>query len=922
MMKKTSFLFLLFLLISNHQWAQNYVFAQLTGSPNMNTTGWTMTGNAHIGDTPGDVDNFNNELILTNNTPGQSGGIFFNTYTSLTICQQFTVEFEYRIWGGNSADGLAFCFLNTPPSGFVSGGGLGIPGTSTGLKIAIDTYDNCSQGGTNPEIQIYNGTGYNECIAATPKIQNSGGSLNYLRNSNYQPVKMTYNNGLVTVWVNNVQVLQANSPIPGIGYIGFTASTGALYDMHSIRNVIVYTNQATSNAGPNITTCANSPVTIGTTPNPNYLYQWYGLGITNPNNVIANPTVSWNSAWGVSNTLGYIVYTSLASNPGNCSTIDTVYVTYLQEFNDTINQVVCNANSYVFNGQVLTQPGMYVDTFATSQGCDSIVTLNLTFVNSQANAGPDIFICSNEVGNLGQSPIAGYNYSWSPATNLSASNVSNPSVTANNVSGMPIVQNYTLTTTSIANPGLCPATDQVQVTIYPKYTTNITDTICTGGPYLFNGQSITQTGIYVDSLTSINGCDSIFNLNIVISSEPQFTVNDTSICIGNSLTLAPQNSQGSYNYTWTPQMSVPSSNGAMTWNPTTSNEYFLLATNNLGCTHLDSLNLTVNPLPVMGLQSSASALCPDETLTLTASGAATYSWSGPGVVNSTGNSQSIFPTGSGVFQVIGYSSAGCADSIETNFLLYPAPNLTVSADQEICLGEMAVISVSGADTYDWTPASLSGTQVFVSPTITTAYQIIGFNQFNCTDTVLSTVVVHPNPVAQIGAEPSLLTSDSPEVTFSNLSIGQQISIWNFGDGVITQDPSSSIEYQYPFEEGDYNVELLVISEFGCRDSISQLIQVKGDVLYYVPNAFTPDGDEHNNQFMPVFTSGFVPGSYQFDVFNRWGELVFTSQNPQIGWDGYLNFVKCQEGIYTYIIRFKLTTTDEIRTISGHVNLMK
>ena len=921
MMKKTSFLFLLFLLISNHQWAQNYVFGQLTGSPNMITSGWNLTGNAHIGDTPGDVDALNNEMILTNNSTTQSGGVFFNTPINLTACQKWTVEFEYRIWGGNAADGLAFCFIDVPPAGFVLGGGIGIPGTANGLKIVIDTYDNCSQGGTNPEIQIFNGIGYNECLPATPKIQNSGGSLSYLRNANYQPAKITYNNGLVTVFVNNVQVLQATSPVNFTGYVGFTASTGALYDLHSIRNVIIYTNQATSNAGIDVNTCSNSGVSIGAAPNPLNIYTWTpsnGLSST----TVANPIVTIPNTSNAPITQTYTVTTTLATNPGLCPTNDQITVTIFPQYTNTVNQTVCNASSYSFNGQILTQPGTYVDTLTAIQGCDSIVTLNLTFVNSQANAGPDIFICSNEVGNLGQSPIAGYNYSWSPATNLSASNVSNPSVTANNVSGTPIVQNYTLTTTSIANPGLCPATDQVQVTIYPKYITNITDTLCNGGPYLFNGQSISQTGIYVDSLTSINGCDSIFNLNIVISSDPQFTVNDTSICIGNSLTLAPQNSQGSYNYTWTPQMSVPSSIGAMTWNPTTSNEYFLLATNNVGCTHLDSLNLTVNPLPVIGLQSSAAALCPDETLTLTASGAASYSWSGPGVIPTAGNSQSIFPTGSGVFQVIGYTNAGCADSIQSNFLLYPSPVLTATPDQEICLGEMAEISVSGADTYDWTPASLSGTQVFVSPTITTAYQIIGFNQFNCTDTVLSTVVVHPNPVAQIGAEPSLLTSDSPEVTFSNLSIGQQISIWNFGDGVITQDPSSSIEYQYPFEEGDYNVELLVISEFGCRDSISQLIQVKGDVLYYVPNAFTPDGDEHNNQFMPVFTSGFVPGSYQFDVYNRWGELVFTSQNPQIGWDGYLNFVKCQEGIYTYSIRFKLTMTDEIRTISGHVNLMK
>lgn len=920
MMNKTIFLAFAFLFISTKNWAQNYVFGQLTGSPNMNTTGWTMTGNAHIGDTPGDVDNFNNELILTNNTTGQSGGIFFNTYTNFLICQKFTVEFEYRIWGGNSADGLAFCFLNAPPSGFVLGGGLGIPGTSTGLKIAIDTYDNCSQGGTNPEIQIFNGVGYNECLPGTPKIQNSGGSLNYLRNPNYQPVKMTYNNGLVTVWVNNVQVLQATSPIAGNGYVGFTASTGALYDMHSIRNVILYDNRAPSNAGIDVTTCPNSPVNIGTTPNPLYNYYWISTtGLSSPN--VANPTLTVPNYF-PPGTYSYVVSTSLASNPGNCNTFDTVNITVVPQYNDTVNQVVCNSSSYVFNGQTLTQSGTYVDTLTAVQGCDSIVTLNLSFVNVQSNAGPDIFLCSDESGSLGSNPVAGYNYSWSPPLNLSNASSANPTVSAQNTSGVPIVQNYTLTATSISNPGVCPAVDQVQVTIYPKFSTLITDTLCNGGPYTFNGQTITQSGIYIDSLTSQYGCDSIIELDLSISTEPIFQLVDSAICIGNSISLGPINPGGNYTYTWSPQMSAVSSTGIMTWNPLVSNEFFLLATNDFGCTHLDSMDLTVNPLPNMGLVTSSQALCPGEALVLTASGASTYVWTGPAAFNGSANVQNILPTGTGVFQAVGYSTAGCSDSISTNFLLFPKPNLTITPDQEICDGEMVSISVTGADTYEWNPSSLVGTTVFVSPNVTTSYQVIGSNQFNCTDTAISVVTVHPNPIAQIGAEPYLLTSDSPYVTFTNLSTGQQISTWDFGDGTVVEESNTSFEYQYPFEEGDYEVELLVESQYGCLDSITQLIQVKGDVLYYVPNAFTPDGDEHNNSFTPIFTSGFVPDSYQLDVFNRWGEIVFSSQNPQIGWDGYLNFVKCPEGIYTYSIRFKLNMTNELKTISGHVTLLK
>ena len=902
-------------------WAQTYVFGQLTGSPNMITTGWNLTGNAHIGDTPGDVDAFNNEMLLTNNTTGQSGGIFYNTPINLSACQTWTVDFEYRIAGGNAADGLAFCFLSVPPAGFVSGGGVGIPGTANGLKVVIDTYDNCSQGGTNPEIQIFNGIGYNECLPATPKIQNSGGSLNYLRNTNYQPVKIIYNNGLVTVLVNNVQLLQATSPVNFTGYVGFTASTGALYDLHSIRNVTIYTNQAVSNAGMDATTCSSTGVTIGATPNPLNVYSWSpsnGLSST----TAANPMVTLPNTTGVPIIQTYTVTTSLATNPGLCPTTDQINVTIYPQFSQTVTQTLCNGGPYVFNGQTLTQSGTYYDTLNTIHSCDSIITLNLTIGTAQANAGQDISICSDEVGNLGVIATAGYNYSWSPGLNLSNSNTANPTVSAVNTSGVPIVQTYTLTSSSASNPNFCQATDQVQVTIYPKFVTNIADTLCNGGPYNFNGQSITQTGIYVDTLSSIHSCDSIVNLNIVISTEPIFTLLDTTLCIGNPLTMSPQGVGGTYSYTWTPQMAVPTSAGAMTWNPTVSNEFFLLATNTYGCTHLDSLDLTVNPLPIMGLIASSQALCPNESLTLTASGAANYSWSGPGVTSATTNVQSIFPTGSGVFNVTGYTAEGCVDSIQTNFILYPKPVLTFTADQEICVGQMASLTVSGADSYTWNPTNLLGTQVYVSPSITTSYQVIGFNQFNCSDTAVSLLTVHPNPVASIGAEPYLLTSDSPNVTFTNLSTGQLISTWNFGDGTISEESNSTFEYQYPFDEGNYTVGLVVESQYGCLDSTTQIIQVKGDVLYYVPNAFTPDGDEHNNTFSPVFTSGYMPGSYQFDVYNRWGELIFSSQDPEIGWDGYYNFVKCPEGMYAYTIKFVVSSSNELRTISGHVSLLK
>ncbi|MEY3591615.1 MAG: hypothetical protein RLZZ38_572, partial [Bacteroidota bacterium] len=290
-----SIILLINLLFISHLNAQTFVFGQLNGSPNMVTTGWNLTGNAYVGDTPGDVDNFSNELILTNIAGNQSGGVFYSTPINLTQCQKWTVDFDYRIWGGSAADGLAFCFLSVPPTGFVSGGGVGIPGTSNGLKIILDTWNNC--GGPNPELQIYSGIGYNECAAGIVKVDNTLGNLGFVRSNSYQPAKITYNNGVVTLFINNIQYLTANFPIGFTGYMGFTASTGGATDQHSIRNVVIYTEQATSNAGVDVTTCSGENVTIGAAANANYVYNWTpSTGLSS--NTAANPVVNMNNTTG------------------------------------------------------------------------------------------------------------------------------------------------------------------------------------------------------------------------------------------------------------------------------------------------------------------------------------------------------------------------------------------------------------------------------------------------------------------------------------------------------------------------------------------------------------------------------------------------------------------------------------------------
>lgn len=759
--------------------AQNFVFAQLTGSPTLNTTGWNLTGNANVNDTPGDADSNSDEVILTGvSGTFQSGGIFCQTQVNPQSCSNWTVEYDFRIWGGNSADGLAFCFLDVPPTGFVSGGGVGIPSSSNGLKVIFDTFDNC--GTPNPELQIYYGVGYNECASGIVKIDNSSGNLNFVRSNDYQHAKITYLNGQITLFINNTQYLAANFPITFAGYMGFTASTGSLNDQHSVKNITIYTQQAISDAGPNVAICPNESTQIGA----------------------------------VSNSL--------------------------------------------------------------------------------------------------------YTYSWSPALGLSSTTVSNPTVTLSNNGATSISQIYTVTTTLTANPGVCPTTDQVTVTVYPKFSTTVNQTLCNGGPYNFNGQSLTSSGTYIDSLQSIHGCDSVVTLNLIISTNPIVTVSDTSFCRGGTAILVPS---GAQTYTWTPVVGTTSSNGTLTFTPTQTTNLTVVGTNQYGCTGSDNATITVNPLPIVTLTSTQPDICPGEFVTLTASGAQNYSWQGQGLTNSNQNTQLLSPSSTQIYNVIGTTLNGCKDTAQVQVIVHANPSLVISPNQTICEGDVVTVSVLGAATYTWLPSG-TGTVNYFSPTQTTTYQVIGVNADGCSDTVQTQIIVHPNPVASIGASPLFLTSDSPFVTFENNSQGQNMSIWNFNDGNTLDTNATSFEYAFPYAEGNYQVYLKVMNAFGCYDLASIIIQVKGDIIYYIPNSFTPDGDEFNNVFLPVFTSGFDPANYKLTIYDRWGEVIFESYNHLKGWDGYLDNHKCQVGTYTYTVQIKIPDTDEYQLIKGHVNLIR
>lgn len=828
-MRKLLFLLYLvcFLFTHNPCNGQTFVFAQLNGSPNINTAGWNLTGNAYAGDTGGDVDASPNELILTNASGNQSGGVFYGTPINPLICSKWTVEFDYRIWGGSAADGLAFCFLDVPPTGFVNGQGVGIPGTANGLKVIIDTWDNGC--GVNPELQIFSGVGYNECIAGIVKLTNAGNNLNFIRNNSYQPVKITYVNGAVTLFINNIQYLTANFPINFSGYMGFTASTGGATDQHSVRNVVIYTDQASSNAGSDVAFCTGQNAQIGTVNNPANVYSWSpatGLSATN----ISNPTVTLTNNGNTPVTQVYTVTTSLASSPGVCPTTDQVNVTVYPNLTTSMSASICAGEQYSFNGQSLTTAGIYTANLISLQGCDSIVNLNLSV---------------------------------------------NPTV------------NVTIDTA-----------------------------ICQGTSFSISGQNLINTGQYNFTFQTASGCDSSVTVNLTVNPLPLPICNSATICETDTAVLTPS---GALVYSWSPQLGNVDSQGILTVPLDATTAFTLTGTDNNNCTNSILVTVTVNPLPNIQLLSNQPDYCFGESIVLQATGGVTYNWT---QFIGNGAQQNIVAVSNSIFYVSGTDANNCSNSDTLAISVNPNPILQVTPNQEICSGGIAQINVSGALNYFWQPQG-SGTSNQFSPSSTTLYTIVGIDVNGCESSISTSIIVFPNPIAELEAQPSITTSDSPEITFLNYCSGATLYFLDYGDGSFSEEQLPSVfNHTYPYTEGNYQVELMVENEFGCKDSSMLYIQVKGDEIFYIPNTFTPDGDEHNNIFIPVFTNGFDPANFQLEIYNRWGELIFQSLNSNKGWDGFYNGKLSPVGTYVWKVIYKNPDLDDYKVVTGHVNLIR
>ena len=212
------------------------------------------------------------------------------------------------------------------------------------------------------------------------------------------------------------------------------------------------------------------------------------------------------------------------------------------------------------------------------------------------------------------------------------------------------------------------------------------------------------------------------------------------------------------------------------------------------------------------------------------------------------------------------------------------------------------------------------------------YDQIGFHTitisttsiFGCvySDTLENFIEVKPSPTADFNF------SDNPATIYETTIYMQDKSSVDVVDWQWTSiysDPmnSSSSEpvFVFPEESGTYPVTLIASNEFGCNDTISYQLEVSSETLLFVPNTFTPDGDEFNQNWV-VQISEIDIYDFRITLFNRWGELIWESFDPSMGWDGTFNGKIIQAGAYAWVAKVKSPYNDDKKVFTGSVSIIK
>ena len=373
----------------------------------------------------------------------------------------------------------------------------------------------------------------------------------------------------------------------------------------------------------------------------------------------------------------------------------------------------------------------------------------------------------------------------------------------------------------------------------------------------------------------------------------------------------------------------------------------LVATTNKGCKDTVIKSVTVHPLPDAKFSTANvcdGAAVPFNSLSTIAAPDVIQSWtwnfadSSP-VNNNQTTTHLYAATGSYAVQLLTVSDFGCRDSVTKTSIVKPNPVVKFSVNDSLgcaplCIsftdmstittgytnvhwewnfGDGSPMAVSQDFEHCYVNASISTVARFtVSLTVTTDSGCV------TTGTKNNYISVYPNPKADFTVEPNAASYTDPVITITDLSTGTTHWHWDFGNSD-TSSLAAPAPHTYA-DTGSYMITLITSTTYGCQDTTYQTITIEPDFVFYVPSAFSPDGDHLNDTFSG---KGLFISQYSMTIFDRWGNLIFFSDDINLPWDGKVSHGTelAQRDVYVY--SFKLVDIKKKKhNYTGVVTLLR
>lgn len=401
---------------------------------------------------------------------------------------------------------------------------------------------------------------------------------------------------------------------------------------------------------------------------------------------------------------------------------------------------------------------------------------------------------------------------------------------------------------------------------------------------------VTKSGQYI--LSAANGtCELSDTIKITFNPIPTFKLrNDTTICPSVSIVLDPYIIGN--NYLW--------QNGSTgrTLSASQPGLYWLKLEKD-GCSYTDSMNLGNHIVPTINLGNDTS-LCKGDSINLNAgTGFATYSW------NTGNNTQQISVKTKGQYSVTGITMQGCKsyDTLSV-FNIYETPVVHLNKDTAICFGSSKTLDAGNFNSYLWNNGNTSKS-ISVNQTGTYWVNVKDFNGCKGTDTSIIKKI-NSLPTAFLPADTSICSYDKLDL---KTTISFEKYLWS------TSQTSAIITIS---KSGSY--WLTVTDKNNCAGTDSIVVVPKQCMTgFFMPTAFTPDGNGLNDDIKPFLFGNVV--RYKFSIFNRWGQLVFQTNNLSDGWNGSFKGLLQDPGVYTWSCVFQLES-EEPQQKKGSLTLIR